>query len=399
VPELAFHPVADIFPMMTSEEHTRLVDDIRANGQQEPIWLHPDGRIVDGRNRYRACAEAGVEPRTRTWDGRGSLVEFVVSLNLHRRHLTASQKAMVALTVEAHLAEEAKERQLATLKQNRPVTSVPEILPERLAAPARVIEPDCPSALPSRAASIDRQARQLNEAREQAGRVVGVSGRYVQDAKRIAERAPEVAEKVRTGELTLPEAKKTIRLAEKAQRVAAIAAQPPAPIASTGPFPVLYADPPWRYDFATDTGRQIENHYPTMALDEIKKLEVPVADDAVLFLWTTSPKLVEGLDVLDAWGFQYVTSMVWVKDRIGMGYYARQQHELLLIGKRGSLPVPDPEDRPASVIQAPRGEHSAKPDAVYELIERMYPLRERCELFQRRPRDGWAGWGNQAVAA
>jgi N6-adenosine-specific RNA methylase IME4 len=395
VPELAFHPVADIFPMMTSEEHTRLVDDIRANGQQEPIWLHPDGRIVDGRNRYRACAEAGVEPRTRTWGGRGSLVEFVVSLNLHRRHLTASQRAMVALSVEAHLAEEAKERQREAARRTNAIRipaaspTLVEIVPQ---APSR------PNSLPSQLDPTPAE-RSEQKAREQAGRVVGVSGRYVQDAKRIAERAPEVAEKVRAGELTLPEAKKTIRLAEKAHRVAAIAAQPPAPIASTGPFPVLYADPPWRYDFATDIGRQIENHYPTMALDEIKKLEVPVADDAVLFLWTTSPKLVEGLDVLDAWGFQYVTSMVWVKDRIGMGYYARQQHELLLIGKRGSLPVPDPEDRPSSVIQAPRGEHSAKPDAVYELIERMYPLRERCELFQRRPRDGWAGWGNQAVAA
>ncbi len=91
--------------------------------------------------------------------------------------------------------------------------------------------------------------------------------------------------------------------------------------------------------------------------------------------------------------------MVWVKDRIGMGYYARQQHEFLLIGRRGSLPVPDPEDRPASVVTAPRGEHSAKPDLFYQLIERMYPLAERCELFQRRPRPGWAGWGNEAEAA
>jgi N6-adenosine-specific RNA methylase IME4 len=186
------------------------------------------------------------------------------------------------------------------------------------------------------------------------------------------------------------------RKAEKAARVSEIEEAEPAPLDSIGPFPVLYADPPWRYDYTEDTSRQVENHYPTMALDEIKKLVVPASEDAVLFMWVTSPKLVEGLDLLDAWGFEYRTCMVWVKDKIGMGYYARQQHEMLLIAKRGALPVPDPEDRPPSVIQAPRGDHSAKPDQVYELIERMYPLQEKCELFQRRPRPRWAGWGNQA---
>lgn len=185
------------------------------------------------------------------------------------------------------------------------------------------------------------------------------------------------------------------RKADKAARIEEIGKSESVPIDSIGPFPVLYADPPWRYDYAEDTSRQIENHYPTMDLDEIKDLSIPAAEDAVLFLWVTSPKLIEGIEVVEAWGFEYRTCMVWVKDKIGMGYYARQQHELLLVGKRGSLPVPDPEDRPPSVINAPRGQHSAKPDEVYELIERMYPLREKCELFQRRPRARWAGWGNQ----
>jgi N6-adenosine-specific RNA methylase IME4 len=194
-------------------------------------------------------------------------------------------------------------------------------------------------------------------------------------------------------------ATKGARQAEKAAKVATIAENEPAPLTTVGPFPILYADPPWRYDFAEDKTRQIENHYPTMALIDIKALDVPADDNAVLFLWATSPKLPEALDVMQAWGFTYTTCMVWVKDKFGMGYYARQQHELLLIGKRGALPVPDPEDRPSSIISAPRGLHSAKPDQVYEVIERMYPFLQRCEMFQRRPRNGWAGWGNQADAA
>lgn len=165
-------------------------------------------------------------------------------------------------------------------------------------------------------------------------------------------------------------------------------------------YTVLCADPPWRYDAnATPDLRSIENHYPTMTLEDIKALPVPAADDSVLFLWATSPKLTEALDVMAAWDFGYRTCMVWVKDRIGMGYYARQQHELLLIGKRGNLRVPDPEDRPASVITAPRVEHSTKPAEAYAAIERMYPDQPRVELFARGARPGWAVWGNQAQEA
>jgi N6-adenosine-specific RNA methylase IME4 len=136
-----------------------------------------------------------------------------------------------------------------------------------------------------------------------------------------------------------------------------------------------------------------------MTLDDIKALAIPASDDAVLFLWATSPMLANAVEVMKAWGFDYRTCVVWVKDRIGMGYYVRQQHELLLIGHRGRLPVPDPEDRPSSVINAARGAHSVKPEEGYEIVERMYPLLERVELFARRPRDGWAAWGNEVVAA
>ncbi len=106
-----FHPVTEIFPLMQGEQYDQLVQDIRENDLQEPIWLHPDERIIDGRNRYRACLDAGVEPRFRTWNGEGSLIQFVVSLNLHRRHLTSSQRAAAAAEALEQLKVEAKERQ------------------------------------------------------------------------------------------------------------------------------------------------------------------------------------------------------------------------------------------------------------------------------------------------
>jgi N6-adenosine-specific RNA methylase IME4 len=159
---------------------------------------------------------------------------------------------------------------------------------------------------------------------------------------------------------------------------------------------VVYADPPWRYDHNEASSRDIENQYTTMTTAAISALEVPAGDDSVLFMWATNPKLTEALDVMNAWGFSYRTNMVWVKDRIGMGYYARSQHELLLIGKRGNLPMPDPSSRPASAVTAPRGEHSRKPEVFYELIETMYDGLPLAEMFARQARPGWTAWGYQA---
>ena len=94
-PEMEFDPVANIFPMIEGVEFDDLVEDIKRNGLLESIWTYR-GKIIDGRNRYRACLKAGVHPTFKQWDGGGSLVEFVVSMNLHRRHLSASQRALLA---------------------------------------------------------------------------------------------------------------------------------------------------------------------------------------------------------------------------------------------------------------------------------------------------------------
>jgi len=98
--KLEFHPVAEIFPLMADAELEALAADIGENGLREPVWLHSDGRLIDGRNRYLACQKAGVTPATREWDGdEGQLVSFIVSLNLHRRHLNESQRAVVAAKI------------------------------------------------------------------------------------------------------------------------------------------------------------------------------------------------------------------------------------------------------------------------------------------------------------
>ena len=163
---------------------------------------------------------------------------------------------------------------------------------------------------------------------------------------------------------------------------------------------VLLADPPWQYDLAETDNRQIENQYPTASVSEIithinKPWMPPLAKDCVLYLWATAPKFEEALKVLEEWGFTYKTCAVWDKEKIGMGYWFREQHEMLLVGTKGKFSPPTPENRFSSVFREAREGHSEKPECVYKAIEKMFPKANKFEMYQRTPREGWAGGGNE----
>jgi N6-adenosine-specific RNA methylase IME4 len=164
---------------------------------------------------------------------------------------------------------------------------------------------------------------------------------------------------------------------------------------------VIYADPPWRFEpWSRISGmdRAADNHYESMSLEEIKALRVPAAPDCVLFLWATQPMLPQALEVMAAWGFTYVSHWVWEKDGIGLGCWSRNVHELLLIGTRGDVPAPLPGEQLESIIQAPRGEHSAKPEVFARIIEQMFPSVPKLEMFARSHRPGWDVWGAEVMA-
>jgi N6-adenosine-specific RNA methylase IME4 len=167
-------------------------------------------------------------------------------------------------------------------------------------------------------------------------------------------------------------------------------------------YDVILADPPWRFKTHSAKGRSRSpdgplGHYPTMTTEDIKALPVTALSNknAALYMWTTSPFLEIAIGVAEAWGFSYKSSMVWVKDRIGTGYWARNRHEIILICKRGRFPAPAPGLRPDSVIEGQQRGHSHKPDALHEIIEAAWPDASKVELFARRYRPGWSVWGNQ----
>jgi N6-adenosine-specific RNA methylase IME4 len=128
-------------------------------------------------------------------------------------------------------------------------------------------------------------------------------------------------------------------------------------------------------------------------------MKIPAARDCVLFMWATVPMLPQALNVMGAWQFVYVTNFVWIKDKPGTAYWNRNRHELLLVGTRGEIPAPAPGEQFDSVMEAPRGKHSVKPQIVREMIEKMFPNLPRLELFARgKPAEGWDAWGNEIVS-
>ena len=174
-----------------------------------------------------------------------------------------------------------------------------------------------------------------------------------------------------------------------------------------GGFKTILADPPWR--FTNRTGKVAPEHrrldrYSTMGLDAICDLEVAdvAAKNAHLYLWVPNALLPDGLRVMEAWGFRYVSNIVWAKrrkdggpDGRGVGFYFRNVTELILFGVRGSMRTLSPARRQVNMIETRKREHSRKPDEQYELIEDCSPG-PFLELFARHARANWTVWGDES---
>jgi N6-adenosine-specific RNA methylase IME4/ParB-like chromosome segregation protein Spo0J len=359
--ELRGHREATRVPAMTVEEAAALRDDIASRGVQVPLEITAAGVVLDGRMRHQAALSLGLETVPVRVLQPPDEVEYMLLAALHRCHLKPSQRAALALELREYRewAVRAEARKRANLRHSSVDVA----------------------ALP------DRGGR----SRDHAARLAGVSPRLIQHAITVRDRDPVLYEQAKAGGVTLEQAVKQI---ERQERYATIESPSPLP---EGSFDLIYADPPWQLGSPTSPNSP-EQHYPTLPTREIAELAVPAAEQAVLFLWAVSSLLPDALEVIDAWGFTYKTSLVWVKPWIGLGNYVRNRHELLLLATRGGCPTPPPDRRPDSVVEAPRGRHSEKPARFYKLIERMDPQARRLELFARgKPRSGWTVWGNEAT--
>jgi N6-adenosine-specific RNA methylase IME4 len=359
---LRLHEQAALVPEHSAAQYAGLRSSIEKLGIHVPLDVTEDDVVLDGRARLAVARELRHEHVPVRVVAPDDCVAYIVQAAMERRHLTQSQRAALAVRYADYqaLRDEGRARSRANLRQ---YDSEVATLPPR------------------------------GKMRERLAALAQTSGRTIQDAITVSENDPALFEQVIAGKIDVAPAARRVK---RQRRDAGLGSPPALP---DGLFEVILADPAWQLG-NPDGPYAPENHYLTTPTPAINAMAVPAADNAVLFLWAVNCLLREALEVMEAWGFEYLTNLVWVKPSIGLGRWARNRHELLLIGRKGSFPAPELEDLPDSVIEAKRGRHSEKPACVYELIERMYPQASKLELFARgKERPGWRFWGNEAEPA
>lgn len=165
-----------------------------------------------------------------------------------------------------------------------------------------------------------------------------------------------------------------------------------------GLFDVISVDPPWNYEGENknktsfdSVGRRVANPYPEMSTQEIKEIKLPLMKDAIVFLWTTHKFLPDALDILKEWNLEYKGTLVWNKEKMGMGAWFRMQCEFCLVGVKGKPYWENTKYR--DILNEPRREHSRKPDSFFTMVEEI-TMGRRLEYFSREKRQGWEVFGN-----
>ena len=375
----------NLIPPLSPDEYARLEQSIIEEGCRDPlvIWKW-NAIILDGHNRYEICTRHGLPFKITEmeFESRQDIIAWIIGNQLARRNLTPEQRNYLI----GKQYEERKKQvgRPAKLPQSEGISETAEIMATEHKIGRATVE---------RAAAFSRAVDAIAEN-------VGVDARQkilnretkltAKDIHRVADMDPgrqkAILDKVFTGEA------KSIVDARRLLRKEEVKDTPPL----EGKYRVIYADPPWKYGDERDgstTGAT--DHYPTMSIAELCDLPViDIAEDnAVLFLWTTSPLLEDSFKVINAWGFRYKSSFVWDKIRHNMGHYNSVRHEFLLVCTRGSC-TPDNVKLFDSVQSIERTEHSKKPEEFRNIIDTLYTHGNKIELFAREPADGWEVWGN-----
>ena len=357
-----------LVPPLQTAELEELEASLVREGNRDAIVVWKEKRILlDGHHRYDLCHKHGIPlkpPHELSLPDRRAAMVWIIDNQLARRNLVPYQRVALELK-RADIKARAKDRQLSGLKQYQ-VNTVFQNSGKR---------------------------EETHTDREVAKRA-GVSHDTVWKVRHIEEKAtPEQKERLAKGDATINQVFVELRRQEVRERVAGTNWP-------DGKYRVIYADPPWQYSNTQPDYHTVQDdHYPTMPLADICALPVRdlALEDAVLFLWATSPILEEAFRVVRAWGFQYKASFVWDKVKHNMGHYNSVRHELLLVAVRGSCP-PDIPRLFDSVQVIERTNHSAKPEEFRGIIDTLYPHGRRIELFARVKAEGWEQYGNQVPA-
>ena len=364
-----------LIPALTQEEFKQLEDNCLKEGIREAI-LTWNGFIIDGHNRYEIATKWNLDFQTKSkhFKDEEEVKEWMILNQFGRRNLPIYERTKLVLQLENIFSEKAKESKIEKVSHFRNTGEVLVNSPK----------PDT---------------------RKELSKISGVGEQTISRVKLIEEKAPEeIKAKLSIGEVSInqvyQEIKKEEKKAERDKKIEEVKAKIEEEnlILEDKKYHVIAIDPPWAYEekggFSSSEYDAESNRgavdYPTMTVEQIKKIELPEAEDCVLFLWTTHAFLRDSFDILEQWGYKYKATLVWDKVKMGIGRTVRMQVEFCLIGVKGNPIINGSSER--DIISEARREHSRKPEAFYSMVERMC-IGNKLDYFSRQNRENWEHYG------
>jgi len=357
-----------LIPPLAAEELAQLEANILRDGCRDPLVVW-NGTLIDGHNRHAICTKHGLpfDEIEMEFPDRESVMDWMDANQLGRRNLTPDAFKLAL-----------------GRRYNRTKKANGQRGPEKLDQ----IDPAF-----STAAKLAKEHSVSEATVKRAGKFAEEVAKTPELQKAIAERKPALQVK-----REIKEAKREERREENRAKVAEAAT--PEAIAETGAkFATIVIDPPWDWGDEGDQDQlgRSRPDYATMSKEQLLALPLPDLsdDDCHIYLWITNRSLPKGFELLEKWGFRYVTAITWAKPHFGMGNYFRGQTEHVLFGVKGSQPLKRKDV--GTLFQAARGKggHSSKPSEFYELVESCSPG-PYLEMFSRSEREDWKTWGENA---
>lgn len=360
-----------LIPALTQEEFKQLEDNCLKEGIREAI-LTWNGFIIDGHNRYEIATKWNLdfETKSKHFKNEEEVKEWMILNQFGRRNLSNYQRSVLALQLEEVFKEKGKEKQIEAGGAVR-----------------------------------QKSDKAVIDTKKELANIANVSHDTIAKVKVIEQKAPEeVKAKLSTGEVSInqvyQEIKKEEKKIERDKKIEEVKAKIEEEnlILEDKKYHVIAIDPPWAYEekggFSSSEYDAESNRgavdYPTMTVEQIKQIELPEAENCVLFLWTTHAFLRDSFDILEQWGYKYKATLVWDKVKMGIGRTVRMQVEFCLIGVKGNPIINGSSER--DIITEARREHSRKPEAFYSMVERMC-IGNKLDYFSRQNRENWEHYG------